>query len=163
MIGFAIVLFAVFALMSAGQLLLAWIYARRFRSYRLPEVPEAALPKAAVILCLAQIPFLEDCLERLARQNYPRFSIRIVLDGPDDPARGRVEAWVARYRELPVSVEFLKNPFATCTLYCSSIHQAVRGLDESIEAIAFVNADTIVHPDWLRALVRLCSTSGLAR
>ncbi len=75
------------------------------------------------------------------------------MDGPDDPARGRVEAWVARYRELPVSVEFLKNPFATCTLYCSSIHQAVRGLDESIEAIAFVNADTIVHPDWLRALV----------
>ena len=52
MISFAIILFAAFVLMSAGQLLLAWIYTRRFRSYRLPEVPDAALPKAAVILCL---------------------------------------------------------------------------------------------------------------
>ena len=154
MISFAIILFTLFVLMSAGQFLLVSIYTRRFRSYRLPEVPDAVLPKAAVILCLrGEDPFLEECLERLARQIYPRFSIRIVLDGPDDPARRRVEQWVAKYRELPVSVEFLKYPFATCTLYCSSIHQAVRGLDDSIEAIAFVNADTMVHPDWLRALM----------
>ena len=154
MITFAIVLFAAFVLMSAGQLVLAWIYTRRFRNYRLPEVADETLPKAAVILCLRGAdPFLEDCLERLARQNYPRFSIRIVLDGPDDPARRRVDRWVAKYRGLPVSVEFLKDPFATCTLYCSSIHQAVRGLDDSIEAIAFINADTMVHPMWLRALM----------
>ncbi|MGA2502101.1 MAG: glycosyltransferase family 2 protein [Tepidisphaeraceae bacterium] len=154
MVNFAITLFVVFLLMSAGQLLLAWIYTRRFRGYRLPKVPDTALPRAAIILCLrGEDPFLENCLERLARQNYPRFSIRIVLDGPDDPARRRVEQWVARYRELPVSVEVLKDPFATCTLYCSSIHQAVRGLDDSIEAIAFVNADTMVHADWLRALM----------
>ena len=155
MIGFAFILFVVFVLMSAGQLLLAWIYTRRFRSYRLPEVPDAALPKAAVILCLrGEDPFLEDCLERLACQNYPRFSIRIVLDGPG--RSGPPAAWKRgspEYRELPVSVEFLKDPFATCTLYCSSIHQAVRGLDDSIEAIAFVNADTMVHADWLRALL----------
>ncbi len=154
MTALAIFLFAAFVLASFGQILFAWIYSRRVRDYRVAEVPEDRLPKAAVILCLRGAdPFLEECLERVAQQDYPRFVVRVIVDGPEDPARGPVERWAVRHPELPVSIEFLREPFPTCTLYCSSIYQAVGGLDELIEAVAFVNADTLPHPAWLRSLV----------
>ena len=52
MTALAIFLFAAFVLASFGQILFAWIYSRRVRDYRVAEVPEDRLPKAAVILCL---------------------------------------------------------------------------------------------------------------
>ena len=63
-----------------------------------------------------------------------------------------MERWALRHPELSISIDFLRNPFSTCSLYCSAIHQAVAGLDESIEAIVFANADTMPHPAWLRSL-----------
>ena len=88
----------------------------------------------------------------LTRLDYPRFVLRVIVDSPEDAAWDRVERWAASHPELPIAIDFLRNPFPTCTLYCSAIHQAVRGLDESIEAIVFANADTMPHPGWLRSL-----------
>ncbi|MGO8753415.1 MAG: glycosyltransferase [Thermoguttaceae bacterium] len=149
----AVTLFAAFVIASALQLFFACVFARRLRDYRVPEVAEDRLPKVAVILCLRGVdPFLDECLERLTRLDYPRYIVRVVVDSPEDAARDCVERWAARHCELPISIDFLRDPSPSCSLYCSAIHQAVRGLDESIEAIVFANADTMPHPGWLRSL-----------
>ena len=77
----AVTLFAAFVIASALQLFFACVFARRLRNYRAPEVAEDRLPKVAVILCLRGVdPFLNECLERLARLDYPRFVLRVMVD-----------------------------------------------------------------------------------
>ena len=52
-----------------------------------------------------------------------------------------------------MEVRILRERRETCSLKCSSIVQAVSELDNSYRVVAFVDADAVVHPDWLRQLV----------
>jgi glycosyltransferase involved in cell wall biosynthesis len=89
----AVVLFCLLAVSIGVQVLMAFgLWTALLRAKR-PTTPDAACPKAVVIVCLRGLdPFLERCLHALLEQDYPRYDVRIVVDGPDDPAWRALEA-----------------------------------------------------------------------
>lgn len=117
------------------------------------------LPQAAVILCLrGSDPFLADCITQLLRQDYPNYSLHIVIDNPHDPAWAVVRSAIAAVqrpdgRTVPVQISPLRTRHSTCSLKCSALLQAVSELESDCEAVALVDADTITHPTWLQELV----------
>jgi cellulose synthase/poly-beta-1,6-N-acetylglucosamine synthase-like glycosyltransferase len=72
-----------------------------------------------------------------------------------------VNEWRAAYPSLKVHVDYLRDPGADCTLYCSSLHQAVSSLGPEVKLVAFANADTMPHPNWLRLLAAPFSQPGV--
>jgi cellulose synthase/poly-beta-1,6-N-acetylglucosamine synthase-like glycosyltransferase len=50
-------------------------------------------------------------------------------------------------------LQTLQQRYDTCSLKGSSIIQAVNSLDDSYKVIAFLDADALPHPTWLRELV----------
>lgn len=132
------------------------IVLRRFRRVLLCD---EQCPRAVIVLCLrGSDPFLSRCLAAVLAQDYPRFSVRVVVDHEADPAWRIVQEKVAelRARGAPAGFSLVVEPLATrrdsCSLKCSSLVQAVAGLDESCGFIAQLDADTIPHPSWLREL-----------
>ncbi len=116
--------------------------------------PEGSCPKTAVILCLrGSDPFLPACVEALLDQDYPDYDVRVVVDHRDDPAWRVVEESVRRSGATNVEIFPLSDRRETCSLKCSSVLQAIAGLDESYEAVALLDADTVPHRRWLRELV----------
>ena len=110
-------------------------------------------PSAAIILCLKGAePSLVECLSGLVSQDYPDFQINIVVDSPEDPASEIVNEFFANVKH-PHRIEYLKTPFATCSLKCSAITQAIESLPNKIEVVAFVDADAVVDETWLTDLV----------
>src|SRR5436190_15098347 len=127
-----------FVLFSLGQLALVYRYLTYVTRYRTPQVADADLPRAAIVLALRGTdPFIEQCLERLATQRYPRYELRLVVDSPEDTAMDAVTKWRLAHPELEVTVDFLNEPGRDCTLYCSSLHQAVSSLPPEVEIVAF--------------------------
>ncbi|MDB9375825.1 glycosyltransferase [Nodularia sphaerocarpa] len=117
-------------------------------------LPDEELPKTAVILCLRGAdPFLSDCLQALLNQNYPEYDLKLVVDRMEDPAWIIATDTVEQHGATNVQISPLRFIRKSCSLKCSSLIQAVTELDDSYKAIAFVDADTIVHTHWLRELV----------
>ncbi|MFM7428252.1 MAG: glycosyltransferase [Elainella sp.] len=117
------------------------------------------LPQAAIILCLrGSDPFLADCITQLLQQDYPNYSLHIVIDNPQDPAWGVVRSAIAATqrsdgRAVPVRLSSLRTRYNSCSLKCSALLQAVAELDPNCQAVALVDADTITHSTWLQELV----------
>jgi glycosyl transferase family 2 len=121
-----------------------------------PPLPEADLPKVAVLLPLRGAdPSLRDCLRGLLRQDYPRYSVRVVVDSPEDPAWEFVRAALAEGpgSDVDVRASTLKRPCPTCTLKVSAQMQAIGELEDSVQVIALIDADVVPPRDWLRTLV----------
>jgi len=136
-------------------------FVRALRRPSPPLITDAQAPPAVVILCLRGTdPYLADCLRGLLAQDYPNYQIRIIIDHPDDPAHAVVaSALQATSHTLshtnnapPASIEFLQEKLPTCSLKCSSLLQVAQNLDPQVHFIAQLDADTIVHPTWLREL-----------
>jgi cellulose synthase/poly-beta-1,6-N-acetylglucosamine synthase-like glycosyltransferase len=129
------------------------VFVSSSRSTYRGELPEAQLSKVMVVLCLRGAdPFLAKCLQALLEQNYPDYELKIIVDSLEDEA-WEIAAKVTKSTAIPVQIEPLHIRHQTCSLKCSSLIQAVSDLDEDCEVIAFVDADTVVHPNWLRELV----------
>jgi cellulose synthase/poly-beta-1,6-N-acetylglucosamine synthase-like glycosyltransferase len=112
------------------------------------------LPHALVVLALrGRDTSLVDCLRALFQLDYPRYRVRVIVDSPDDPAAETVNQVVNDLAAQNVEVQILESPSETCTLKCSALLQATADLDESIEVVAFLDADVVPHPKWLRELV----------
>lgn len=121
-----------------------------------PPLPDAGLPSVAVILPLRGAdPSLRDCLRKLLAQDYPRFSLRIVVDNPDDPAWRLVEEVLAERPNANVEVRLapLRRHCASCALKVSAQLQAAAELEPDVDVIALIDADTLPPRDWLRTLV----------
>ena len=67
----------------------------------------------------------------------------VVVDSQEDPAWGRVEEFLARRRPANVDVVLRRTLHATAGLKCSSLLDAVEGLDESIDVVAQLDGDVI--------------------
>ncbi|MCA9175478.1 MAG: glycosyltransferase family 2 protein [Planctomycetales bacterium] len=157
----ALGLMIVLGLLLAGQFPIAFYYISVLRR-RPPQLLEGAeLPKAAVVLCLrGSDPFLERSLAGLLNQDYGDYEVHVVVDHPEDPAVEVLNACLDRHRADPgtregqpeIHVEFLRNPSPHCSLKCSSLAQAIESLDDSIEIVAQLDADTEPHASWLREL-----------
>jgi len=109
------------------------------------------LPKFAVGIPLRGAdPCLSEALNAVLDQDYPDFELRITVDNQSDPAWRIAEEVVRRRGANNVRIEVLRERRPTCSRYASSLVQYLESLDDSIELVAFADADMVVRPDWLR-------------
>jgi glycosyltransferase involved in cell wall biosynthesis len=154
MTTWAISLFWILLGLAVGQAVLAWRFTRVLKRTARKPATDGPCPKTAVILCLrGPDPFLPACLEAVLSQDYPHYDLHIVVDSREDPAWAIAEQAVAAHGGHSVHMRALAAPGRTCSLKCSSLVQVVSELDDSYEAIAQLDADTIPHRTWLRELV----------
>ncbi len=143
---FLVVFFAAQARMAYGLML-------SLNAGSQKKLPDDECAKAAIILCLrGGDPFLGDCIDGVLQQDYPDFELRMVIDHESDPATEIALAALSRRPTVAARIDFLREPRPTCSLKCSSLCQAVDDLDDSFEIVAFIDADTVAHPTWLREL-----------
>jgi len=136
------------------QVCFTLVFLWRICSYKKNLLPDEKLPKTAVILCLRGAdPFLRNCLQALLNQNYSQYDLKLVIDRMEDPAWAIATDTVQKHQATNVEISPLRTIRENCSLKCSSIIQAITDLDDSYQAIALVDADTIVHTHWLRELV----------
>lgn len=141
------------ASLTIFQIYFTAVFVSSFRSTYRSLLPEAQLPKVAIVLCLRGAdPFLAKCLQALLKQNYPHYELNIIIDSLEDEA-WEIVAKNTKSKTIPVKIEPLHLRHQTCSLKCSSLIQAVSNLDEDCEVIAFIDADTVPHANWLRELV----------
>lgn len=115
---------------------------------------ETQSPPSAVILCVRGAdPTLAACLDGLLSQDHPDMEIHIVLDCATDPAGDTVREAIRRSGVDNVKVHVLKSPDMRRGLKVSAILQALDFIPERIRAIAFLDADTQPHAEWLSDLV----------
>lgn len=115
--------------------------------------PPGRSPRVALVLCLrGQDPFLEACLRAALRQSYDNYQLKIVLDSDRDSAWPVVES-VLRQTDRSAEILFLDEIPVHCGLKCSSLLHACRSLDEAIEFVAILDADTHPHESWLSELM----------
>ncbi|WP_414755452.1 glycosyltransferase [Anabaena sp. CCY 9910] len=132
-------------------LVLRFLWSLNLRSHSLPD---EKLPKTAVLLYLRGAdPLLPDCLRSLLQQNYPRYDLKLIVDSEQDPAWQVVNETIKEIGANNFQINYLRTINQTCSLKCSSLVQAVSELDDSYQVVALVDAETIVHPNWLRELV----------
>jgi glycosyltransferase involved in cell wall biosynthesis len=137
----------------ALQSMLVWSFVRSLRNFAVPLVSDDQAPRAVVMLCLRGTdPFLEKCLRGLLNQDYPDYQVRIVVDSPEDPAHAVVAHVLDETQATNVRVENLREKRPNCSLKCSSIRQILDALEPEFEMVAQLDADTVVHPTWLREL-----------
>lgn len=136
------------------QVCLAVVFLLYLRLSQKNSLPDDQLPKTAVILCLRGAdPFLTNCLRSLLNQNYPQYDLKLIVDSQEDPAWKIATDTIQEQRATNVQISPLRIARQNCSLKCSSLLQAVSELDDSYKVVALVDADTVVHRNWLRELV----------
>ncbi|BAY48506.1 glycosyl transferase family protein [Scytonema sp. HK-05] len=136
------------------QVCLAVVFLLYLRLSQKNSLPDDQLPKTAVILCLRGAdPFLTNCLRSLLNQNYPCYDLKLIVDSQEDPAWKIATDTIHEQRATNVQISPLRIARQNCSLKCSSLLQAVSELDDSYKVVALVDADTVVHRNWLRELV----------
>lgn len=167
-----LVVFAVLAFFCVLPPIWAWRFVLQWYKYKPRNAAvDEELPKVAIVLCLRGAdPSLIDCLKGLLSQNYPAYSLRIIIDSVDDPAWDLVKPILAEQNpgaKVEVQVDVLQQRRETCSLKVSSQIQAVLSLDESIEVVALIDADVVPDQNWLRDLAtpfqdsRIGATTGI--
>ena len=136
------------------QTCLTLVFLWYLRSHKPKSLPDEQLPKTAVILCLRGAdPFLPNCLRSLLQQNYPEYDLKLIIDSKEDPAFKIATETINQLGATNVEISTLRAVRHNCSLKCSSLVQAVSDLDNAYPIIAFIDADTVAHPNWLRELV----------
>lgn len=150
----SVIVLAGLVLLLVGQVGVMLCFRAALNARRPPLPDDDACPRVSVVLCLrGSDPFLVDTLHAVFDLDYPRFDLRVVVDGRSDPAWRIVEDVVRARGATNVTIEPLEARLDSCSLKCSSVVQTVARLDDSYEVIALLDADTIPHHTWLRELV----------
>ncbi|MDG1895563.1 MAG: glycosyltransferase family 2 protein [Fuerstiella sp.] len=132
-----------------------WTY-QFLRLYRSPAVSteRIAYPHVGIIMSLRGAdPFLERCLRGLMSLDYPSHEIRIVIDSEIDPAFAIVDRVRREMGAENVVLEILDVCQHTSSLKNSALVQGINGCSEQCEVYAWIDADTVPDPGWLRSLV----------
>ncbi|MDH3224705.1 MAG: glycosyltransferase, partial [Gemmatimonadota bacterium] len=118
---------------------------------RHPDPPAGGWPTATVVVCAYQAAStITECLEGLARLDYPDFEVLLIDDGSTDGTAGLAEAVVARLAEsggpeLPLRI------IRTANRGLSRARNL--GMDEARgEIVAFLDSDAWPDEQWLRQL-----------
>lgn len=142
--------------LAAAQFFFVWGFVQCLKDWKKPLLPDEDCPAAAVILCLrGSDPFLSNCLQGLFAQDYPNYAVKIVIDHAEDPCKQIVDDFMSASHSCTahsVDVQVLTHIEKTCSLKCSCLIQVVESLDEKIDIVAQLDADTIPHRTWLREL-----------
>ena len=118
--------------------------------------PPQPLPEIAVLLPLRGAdPSLEACLKGLLAQDYPTYQVHIVIDSADDPAQAVVARVLAEASpgKAAVHVETRRLLGTDCSAKMSAQRQVLTALDGNVAVIAFLDADCIPVPNWLREII----------
>jgi Glycosyltransferase like family 2 len=166
MIDLAISIFIGVLILTLLQIAFTIPFANQLRPASLIALPLPA-PQVTVVLCLPGAdPMLAQCLEGLLNQDYPNYTVQIVVDRRDDPAWDVVAHLRPSQTAIKLQVQVLRNRLDTCSLKCSSLIQAIADLDPTCEIVACLEADTVPHATWLSELVapladdRIGATTG---
>ncbi|MBR8839065.1 MAG: glycosyltransferase family 2 protein [Stigonema ocellatum SAG 48.90 = DSM 106950] len=136
------------------QVSISLLFLLYLRSPSKKSLPNDYLPKTAVVLFLGGAsPLLSNCLRSLLNQNYPQYDLKLIIDSEEDSAWYIVAHTLSEEAATNVQVSPLRMPHSHCSLKCSALVQAVLELDDSYKVVALVDADAIVHSNWLRELV----------
>lgn len=150
---FSLALLAAFAIVAVLQFRWSLPYQKLFRSPPV-AVPAGELPVVCVLMSLRGAdPDLPACLRALFRQDYPRHQIRIVVDSITDPAWQIVDDVIAETGAAHVRVETLGRPLGTCGLRVNAFLQLLDDLPPDCDVVAWLDADTMPYPAWLRDMV----------
>lgn len=112
-------------------------------------------PPAIVLLPLrGNDPFLIHCLQGLLNQEYPNYSVKIIVDHVEDPVFQFVTQYLETHRHPHCQVRVLESRRENCGLKNQSLLQGLSDLSEDVEVVAWLDADVIPHRTWLRDLVQ---------
>ena len=136
------------------QTVLVLLLTVKLARYRRVPVDSCSLPATAVILCVrGPDPCLRETIRALIYQDYPDFSIHIVLDSATDVALDDITAVIQEEQAENVNICFLQEARSSCSLKCSALIEALEALEEGNEVLAFIDGDARPHRTWLRELV----------
>jgi hypothetical protein len=146
-----------------------WIVRQRTREFlsRNDTRRNSVTVPAEVILCLRGCdPTLDDVFAALAAQFHQAWRLRVVVDSEDDPAWQVAQAAVSRLEATGASWrESVIEPLACRpdrgSLKCASLRQALRSLAAETRVVALIDADSVVHRDWLLTMVDECLQPGV--
>jgi hypothetical protein len=161
-----VVLAGVLMLQAGSTALFTWLVQRR-----LARRPPLATPPAAaeVVLCLrgadASLP---AALAALAAQQYlGPWRLLLVVDSPADPAWELAAGAIAQLEASGEAswraarmVALAEHP-QKGSLKSAALRQAFDSLDPATAVVALVDADAVVAPGWLEALVAGCDQPGV--
>ena len=95
--------------------------------------------------------YLCDCIESILSQHYDNLELIIVDDGSTDSSLDVARRYAARDGRIKVLHQDNSGPSGARN----------RGLDEATgEYVTFVDADDIIHPDYVEVMYALCTESG---
>lgn len=138
----------------AVQMVQSHLFVRFFR--RQPEAVPAgvAWPHAAVLLSVRGLDVgLPGCLDRLAALDYPSWELQVVVDHETDPAVHVIRRWTHGHPEIRVTTQFLSEISPGAYLKTSAVRQCLRTIPAAVQVVVIVDADTMVHPAWLKDMV----------
>ncbi len=84
---------------------------------------------------------------------YPSFEIHIIADHEQDRSLDVIKQWQSTQCTIPIRIHHLSDISRFSSLKTSAIRQCVQTLDDHVKVIAILDADTIVHSEWLCELV----------
>lgn len=144
------------------QLVPALLFVRELLKPPRPLPSDEICPKAAILLSVRGAdPFLPRCIEGLLTQDYPNYSVRIVVDHVEDPAWDVIHEVIGHFPDRDVVVEPLREKLGTCTLKANGLLQAATHLDASYDLVAILDADVNPHSTWLRELAEPFQDEGV--
>ncbi len=164
----AVSVFFSVVILTLFQIVFTVPFVQRLKPARLPGLSASkATSKVTVILCLRGVDrSLPDCLQGLLHQDYPNYTVRIVVESATDPVWEVIRPILNQPTVAQVQINFLKERLETCSLKCSQLLQAIATLDPECEIVALIDADIVPHATWLRELVtplendRIGATTG---
>lgn len=110
--------------------------------------------RTMVVVCLrGDDPNLKRHLLAATQLNHANYFIRAIIDNKFDPAFAIVDEVIDSIGTDQIEVQVLRQHYQTCSLKCSALIQALSDIPEAVEYVAFMDADTEPHPDWLDQLL----------
>ncbi|MDR0336663.1 MAG: glycosyltransferase family 2 protein [Planctomycetaceae bacterium] len=159
----ALSLFVMVLIVDVVNYSVLFIFFRQFRQQEWTTPQNDYVPKTLVCLALRGAdPFLKQHVEGLLTQDYPDYTIRFIVDDQKDPALSVIREVIQRLDAKHTEITIVKEYFETCALKCNSLYRALQTVDLTYEVIAFLDADTNPHSQWLRQLVEPLSDSRFA-
>lgn len=108
----------------------------------------------AMILCVRGFdPSLTNCLLALTQQDYSLKKLIIVGDHVTDPGMIAAKQFLEKQNSLEFQILINDQIHKSCSLKCSNLVYACQRLDDQIDVIALVDADSNPPQDWLQMMV----------